>query len=473
MKKALKITLSIAMIATIAITAILPCFAISGGSSGLSTHLESYIAGSGVETITIEGAESKYEMPYQTAIVGDNPSFFGQPQPATAIAWSNTIIINSKIVFKNDIDMGELDNFEWFIPMFKFYPSTAISGQPSSKRYDKIHVKKWSSTYTQKMELYYVSGAEEYLVMEQTRQYIGGVWDVSSSWLNEGYKTIYPDKGTGETPWTAEDDGITWYTWLKNSATFTTYAGSGSATDKNSSPFRRTLISTTYAERINNEHVKATTTYECKAWWQANGEPLTIRFKGQNVVIDSYANHDYAMIDELPDVSANLNIVYVVRYTYFYNNSTTDEEDSWEVYTGSQVIEWHRNASDIPLYPKMEDLFNDSVVPRIGGIIYDEFETVITLGSPVINNFNLVVHDHYYRGNERREHEVAGFFDAFRRNFNSKYNVEWGDIGDFLSSSVGGFFDTNLFGTFSIGDALMTIIAIGMVVVFLKIFAGG
>lgn len=56
------------------------------------------------------------------------------------------------------------------------------------------------------------------------------------------------------------------------------------------------------------------------------------------------------------------------------------------------------------------------------------------------------------------------------------WNVDYGgpfNLGEFLSISIGGIFEPNIFGLFSLGDLMLTVIAIGVIFAVLKYFAGG
>lgn len=64
-------------------------------------------------------------------------------------------------------------------------------------------------------------------------------------------------------------------------------------------------------------------------------------------------------------------------------------------------------------------------------------------------------------------------FNAYRADGNSLSKIEDVSITDWLINSVGSLFDTPILGGISIGDILMFVLAIGLLFLFLRFFAGG
>lgn len=64
-------------------------------------------------------------------------------------------------------------------------------------------------------------------------------------------------------------------------------------------------------------------------------------------------------------------------------------------------------------------------------------------------------------------------YNRYRIDGNSLSQIEDISITDWLINSVGGLFDTPILGGVSIGDILMFVLAIGLLFLFLRFFAGG
>lgn len=88
----------------------------------------------------------------------------------------------------------------------------------------------------------------------------------------------------------------------------------------------------------------------------------------------------------------------------------------------------------------------------------------------------------YFEGNEvgYENGYTEGYLDAYDEarelGFNqgvSQAPAIWGGLGEFFTTSVGGFLEFEFFPGFSVSNVLALIVSVGVVIVFLKIFAGG
>lgn len=70
----------------------------------------------------------------------------------------------------------------------------------------------------------------------------------------------------------------------------------------------------------------------------------------------------------------------------------------------------------------------------------------------------------------------GGYDEGYERGYNKGFYDApgiWGNLGSFLSTTVGSFLEFEFFNGFTIANVLSLIVSVGVVILFLKIFAGG
>lgn len=185
--------------------------------------------------------------------------------------------------------------------------------------------------------------------------------------------------------------------------------------------------------------------------------------------------------------------LYIYRYEYFANgvfiNDTLDEsiELSSEVFNligdeseDRDYIEYLYNVFDTNILFVTITLEDDLgyIYPTINihdkNFYFVEYEFEL---EPFLNQGDYVSYTYLYDFELEFIHTTMLYetylYNRYRLDGNSLAQIGEVSITDWLINSVGGLFDTPILGGVSIGDILMFILAIGLLFLFLRFFAGG
>ena len=185
--------------------------------------------------------------------------------------------------------------------------------------------------------------------------------------------------------------------------------------------------------------------------------------------------------------------LYLYRYEYFANgvwyNDFLDEyiDISSEVFDLIGVESSDRDyINDIKSVLDKNILYITITLEDFDGYIYpiinihdtDFYYTEYELElQPFINQGDFVSYTYLYDFELEFVHTTMLYetylYNRYRLDGNSLSQIEDISITDWLINSVGGLFDTPILGGISIGDILMFVLAIGLLFLFLRFFAGG
>lgn len=254
-------------------------------------------------------------------------------------------------------------------------------------------------------------------------------------------------------------------------------------------------VSGVFSTIYDGDKAKGIQSYDMnKTFATGQGNPVIFSFESKNVVLypnqdDWNGQADDPLISILPSFelpSADYYdesqaypygweqrtfVTYDVRYTYFYKSSTSTGEYKVEQFEGEQSITGTMIDGRIAfIVPPVSYFMSEGVYDNCVAFVYESIVTRVHT-SAWLNNMTVKVHNTGMRGDLLSERELSELIKNVR--YYPTEQLRFSDLSVFLTNVSDGFFNTRIFGLFSISDILFTIIGIALVVVFLKIFAGG
>lgn len=512
----LRAVIACASIALMMISAILPTFASSANGDMEGVYQQMYESMASIDGLTITTETSRWNFPYNSVIVGEDPQSFQDNQKTENTIYGPSAVLQYQIIFDkieseklyqehlwpNDSDdfiEGNVKERVLLLPTFTAFQKGGVAVPDLNCIVLTMRVMSgYSQAVITKMEygVYY----QEDDIRNRMTAYTNITGD-SPLWVSAWTRKLNLQGRYSDLVWGTDIVGLNNYHWLTKYARVYFSGGkdaldANDTTDAYTNPFARTMRTSIEAGFLDSETVQATTRYEMRRWWQTGigGESETnqmqITFKGKNIVCPATESPNIPYIHELPDNWAGLQPRYTTSCTYSYYYIVEDINTS---YGGGykQYIQVTKNyesdmqsavGKNINLYPSFNELFPNSLITdedgnplgkaNVYGLVINEFTTTLYFDDYAINDkWGLYVTDYYYRGEAKQKRLVMNFVNDRQSEFYPKSN--WSSLGKFLSETVGGFFDHKLFGVFSIGDIMLVIIGIALVITFLKFFAGG
>lgn len=504
----LRVVIACASVVVMLMMAIVPTFASSANGNQDGENVPEFESMMGVNGIQISSGTSKWNFDYNQKVVGYDPQTFASNQKTESVIYGPSTVLQKTIQFLDKTPTQtfwgyESDDYIDGAEKTRVLPTPSFTaykkGGEIQGQYNCIIITmrahtgmQWAYIKTIQWGLYY--GENDYQARYTAyTNYTGGDPDWQTAWhrkldLNSRYNDLV---------WGNSIEGLSNYKWLLSNAKLYT-SGPSDAVDYNSkydyNPFCRIMRMSLEAEHITDQIVRATTNYTIKRWWQTGNQEaetniMYITLQGKNVVrtTDDYDKTPY--IHEFPDNWRGApKYRTTATYSYYYiiedaNNSYSDGFKEYVQVTKEYDSGWKSTAGkDFNLYPSWNDLFpnaqltdeNGNPIGKINvyALVINEFKTEIALPEYSNNEeWHLRITDYYYRGEERQKRLVMNWVNEHDSEFMP--NSNWSQLGTFLSNSVGSFFNTKLFGTFSITDIMLVVIGIGLVIAFLKFFAGG
>lgn len=303
-------------------------------------------------------------------------------------------------------------------------------------------------------------------------------------------RRIYMDGGRAA--WTFENQS-TWagdYTFMYNNTTKTSFLDVRA----------RKHVGNLAVNSTDGDYMNFTQSFTMqKKWGVGYGSPIIFSFQSKNAAFypddieydgasefDSilptfqYAGYQQDNIDESQPIPTGWAMgEYAktdIEYTYYLKQKSANGEYYVTQYSGSKTIFQYPNMSDgenlttYYILPHPSMIFSEEIYESLVGIIYENTTTRIYT-SRALNNYDFSYTDTLMRDNALNDRSISVFMENMR--FNPIEELHFSDLSIFLTSITDGFFNTDIFGLFSVSDILFVVIGISLLIVFLKMFAGG